>query len=53
MTHDEFITGYKMGDNSTMSQSTSFMYESFSDVPTSVDWRTKGAVTAIKSQGTC
>ncbi|MBA0624894.1 hypothetical protein Godav_010170, partial [Gossypium davidsonii] len=28
MTHDEFIvadTGYKMGDSSTMSQSTSFM----------------------------
>ncbi|KAB2032371.1 hypothetical protein E1A91_D05G380300v1 [Gossypium mustelinum] len=56
LTHDEFIvahTGYKMGDNSTMSQSTSFMYESFSDVPTSIDWRAKGAVTPIKSQGTC
>ncbi|KAG4149524.1 hypothetical protein ERO13_D05G339066v2, partial [Gossypium hirsutum] len=56
MTHDEFIvahTGYKMGDNSTMSQSTSFMYESFSDVPTSIDWRKKGAVTPIKSQGNC
>ncbi|KAB2032376.1 hypothetical protein ES319_D05G368700v1 [Gossypium barbadense] len=42
-----------MGDNSTMSQSTSFMYESFSDVPTSIDWRKKGAVTPIKSQGNC
>ncbi|KAK8358952.1 hypothetical protein V6Z11_A04G061900 [Gossypium hirsutum] len=56
MTHDEFIvshTGYKMGDNSTVSQSTSFMYESFSDVPTSIDWREKGTVTPIKSQGEC
>ncbi|KAA3453114.1 zingipain-2-like [Gossypium australe] len=56
VTHDEFIvahTGYKMGDNSTMSQSTSFMYESFSDVPTSIDWRKKGAVTPIKDQGKC
>ncbi|KAG8492167.1 hypothetical protein CXB51_009611 [Gossypium anomalum] len=56
MTHDEFIvahTGYKMGDNSTMSQSTSFMYESFSDVPTSIDWRKKGTLTPIKSQACC
>lgn len=55
-THDEFIaahTGYKMPDNSTVSQSRSFMYESFSDVPTRIDWRAKRAVTPVKSQGTC
>ncbi|XP_017972727.1 PREDICTED: zingipain-2-like [Theobroma cacao] len=56
MTHDEFLaahTGYKMPHNPTTSISTSFRYENFSEVPTSLDWREKGAVTAIKYQGTC
>ncbi|MFQ6659801.1 hypothetical protein Gotur_028556 [Gossypium turneri] len=42
MTHDEFIvvhTRYKMRDNLTMFQSTLLMYESFSNVPKSIDWR--------------
>ncbi|KAJ4959829.1 hypothetical protein NE237_019739 [Protea cynaroides] len=30
-----------------------FMYENFENVPTSIDWRTKGAVTPIKDQGQC
>lgn len=30
-----------------------FMYENFERVPTSIDWRTKGAVTPIKDQGQC
>ncbi|XP_052485933.1 ervatamin-B [Gossypium raimondii] len=56
MTQDKFIaahTGYKMQGNPTLSESTSFMYQNVSDVPTSLDWRAQGAVTPVKFQGQC
>ncbi|XP_038691674.1 senescence-specific cysteine protease SAG39-like [Tripterygium wilfordii] len=43
--------GYKLKGTST--SSTSFKYENVSAVPSSIDWRKKGAVTPIKDQGQC
>ncbi|KAK8481734.1 hypothetical protein V6N13_121508 [Hibiscus sabdariffa] len=56
MTHDEFVaahTGYKMQDRPTMSKSTSFLYENFTDTPANLDWNDRDAVTPVKDQGNC
>ncbi|KAK3020262.1 hypothetical protein RJ639_047702, partial [Escallonia herrerae] len=48
-----FRNGYKMSSHSKSSKTTSFKYENVTVVPTTMDWRKRGAVTAIKDQGDC
>ncbi|KAK1368776.1 Cysteine proteinase Cathepsin L [Heracleum sosnowskyi] len=55
-TNEEFQAsrnGYKMKANSRTSQITLFRYENVTAVPSSMDWRKRGAVTPIKDQGQC
>ncbi|KAF9592804.1 hypothetical protein IFM89_017423 [Coptis chinensis] len=53
-TNEEFVAsrnGYKK--SSERKSGTSFRYEHAAAVPSSMDWRKKGAVTPIKDQGQC
>ncbi|KDP23191.1 hypothetical protein JCGZ_00324 [Jatropha curcas] len=45
--------GYKRSSIAKSSETLSFKYENVPAVPTSMDWRNKGAVTPIKDQGQC
>ncbi|WCJ27177.1 Cysteine proteinases superfamily protein [Euphorbia peplus] len=56
LTVEEFratYNGYKMPTHLTSAATKSYRYENVTDVPTSLDWRTKGVVTPIKDQGQC
>ncbi|KAK1431251.1 hypothetical protein QVD17_14577 [Tagetes erecta] len=44
---------FKFPSTSRSGQTTSFRYENVTAVPSSIDWRKKGAVTPIKDQGQC
>jgi len=52
LTRAEFAGTY-LGFRGKRSQKSENIYVAKSDVPASVDWRTKGAVSAVKNQGSC
>ena len=53
LTNEEFRSSRNRFKTHICSETTTFRYENVSAIPSSIDWRKKGAVTPIKDQQQC